>query len=933
MALHLAKVIGVLLLAGMAAQVTAAVEPPALVNPGFEEGMKGWKTWVARAPVKAEVVPGERGNCLRLRGEAGSRVNVSQTVSVAPQQCYRVRFRYLAGPNGAGGGSLGFFRVTFTDPNGKFLDYPCAVSLLDTFGRWVEVERVVKTPLSIGTLDVAFNNSGASEVLVDDLSLEAVPTPPQPPNTWAQLVAPRKERPVFSAWQYNNDAPHFQRMALKYGWRYRYEEQFDQLRDTGTIGFWGGEETYRRYARRGIRACIYLHHDAEAYRKAHYDGEPPADYPAMLDPVWHDGYVAACKEACAKWGKSPGIAYFFVVDEAFGKYRGAITAKEKRLSPDWARLDAEVRQRFGGGVHGLPDGPDDDNPYRWIAYYSWAGDQLARTFARLRQVIDDSGCGAKLLGPDEFGAFCPLPWADLARSADLFVGQSLPISYTARAYTPGFITRCALDMTGKPVHNATQIVSYGGSPSPEEVQRRYSQVLQNGGEGQMLIAVEWFDRELNHHQHSAPERWATVCNFLRLMAENRVRTPTESAVSILCSSPSLQAQGRSLNDSWLQTAYALCGPVVGAWPRMIDSDALAKGQTPLTGKIVLVPYAPYERPAVLRQLEAFAREGGLVLFCDPGALARDTLGGELPSRALLGAMVEPVGRRREMRLEWPAASRQRVYAEECFALQPDPGATVIGRYEDGSVAAIRRPFGKGEVILFGGNPVASTAAADDPEWASWWKALLTTHAVPVDLPIWRLRLPDDALVQARKPEDVCLTGNSLVRCQNGAYLGANETVAGHYTLSVAPDLAPESGGANPVPFARGNLTNRLLAEKGPFNASRVATTPYQEADWANRWSGTALAGGLEVEFTLPEARDLTRLCLWFSGDCPDLVVEGATDGGWKRLARVKGESVGADVVDLTVPVRGAATRVRLRFAKGAGSFALGEVEIWAAANR
>ena len=40
---------------------------------------------------------------------------------------------------------------------------------------------------------------------------------------------------------------------------------------------------------------------AEAYRKAHYGGPPPEDIPPMLDPVWHDGYVEACRQACEFW--------------------------------------------------------------------------------------------------------------------------------------------------------------------------------------------------------------------------------------------------------------------------------------------------------------------------------------------------------------------------------------------------------------------------------------------------------------------------------------------------------------------------------------------------------------------------------------------------------------------------------------------------------
>ncbi len=932
--------LGTLALAALAALMCAgpvALAAPGVValdNPGFEQGLDGWRVWVARQPTQASITAGERGNCLRMLGEEGSRVVVSQGARVTPQQWYRVRYRYHAAPNG-GGGAMGYCRLTFYDQNGRFLDYPNTRPLLDSFGEWRQAEQVVRTPLSIGELSVEFNQSGPADLRIDDVSIEAVAPPEPAGNTWDDLARPRREPLTFSSWQYTNSAGHFRQMGLKYGWRYRYLDQFAELRDSHTVAMWRGDEVFDIFARTGLRAMVYLYWGAKDYRDRHYGGEPPEDIPAMLDPVWHDGHVHACREVCARYGTTPGIEYIFVQDESWNRYAQAIIPRDERVSELWAGLDAEVRRDFGNGVHGLPEGPDDDNPYRWIAYYRWAGRQWADTFARLRRVIDESGCGAKLLGPDEVGILMPLPWAELAESVDVFTGQCLYSRGSAREYVAGFTTKYARDLTGRPVHNATQIVKYSGSPPPEEVQRQYSLVLQSGGEGQMLIGVEWFDRELSHHQFSAPARWATIKNLLGLMATHRVETPARSTVALLYSSPSGMAQGAGFNSDELMTLYAILGPKLGAWPTFVDTGALAQGKATLDGFDVAVwATGRYETREAFGQLRDFVAAGGTLICCDAPALRSDIHGGPLPAEELLGASAVETTRQRSLDATWPDPSRQRVFAGICYVLEPaGPRVETIATWPDGSPAATRHPFGDGQVITFGASPVAGTYASEDPEWLDWWRAVLAEHGVEMDLPIWRLRLPDEALVHATAPEGICLTGNSFVRVQNGVYLGANEPAAGRYSMSVAPDLSPESAGGGAVAFDEGDLTDRVGATRGPFDSRGMAAEPYREEDWANRWSAAAMSRGPAIEFALLQARELSRVRLWFSGSLPELRVEGLAGGRWQRLAEAEAWSVGADVEELELPVSGSYSRVRLRFAPAEAELAIADIELWARDDR
>ena len=184
----------------------AAEEPVALTNPGFEDGIEGWSTWYARQPVKVTTVDGPGGKCLRALGEAGSRVVISQSFAAEPQAWYTVRYRFSAAPNGAAGGAMGYCRITFYDQNGTFLDYPSTEPMLDTFGEWTEAEQTFKTPLSIGEVNIGFNQSGAADLRVDDVSVARVDTPAPAPNTWSQLARRRAEPLLFSSWDYSNSA-------------------------------------------------------------------------------------------------------------------------------------------------------------------------------------------------------------------------------------------------------------------------------------------------------------------------------------------------------------------------------------------------------------------------------------------------------------------------------------------------------------------------------------------------------------------------------------------------------------------------------------------------------------------------------------------------------------------------------------------------------
>ena len=173
-----------------------------LMNPGFEEGLHGWGSWQSPADsVQVETVTRGEGNCVRFLGSPGSRMCFYQTVSVEPLSWYRIRFACNAGPRRSGGGAFGDMPTRLIDAHGKHFDYPCTVTLLDTFGEWREFEADLYAPMSCARVQVEFNSRGACDLRIDDVSVTVIEPPAEEalPNTWDRFAQPRTERLWFSS--------------------------------------------------------------------------------------------------------------------------------------------------------------------------------------------------------------------------------------------------------------------------------------------------------------------------------------------------------------------------------------------------------------------------------------------------------------------------------------------------------------------------------------------------------------------------------------------------------------------------------------------------------------------------------------------------------------------------------------------------------------
>ena len=100
------------------------------------------------------------------------------------------------------------------------------------------------------------------------------------------------------------------------------------------------------------------------------------------------------------------------------------------------------------------------------------------------------------------------------------------------------------------------------------------------------------------------------------------------------------------------------------------------------------------------------------------------------------------------------------------------------------------------------------------------------------------------------------------------------------------------------------------------------------SQWIVGWDDRA---PISITFDLKDIHDLSRIRLFYSGTMPSLQVSGRGKGQtWEDLASAGEETVGEDIKDVVVHLRGTHRYVRLDLAarRGGERFELCEVEIW-----
>ena len=775
-------------------------------------------------------------------------------------------------------------------------------------------------------------------------AMRALPNVEHPIRTWVvddplfgELLG--DEPPGLAAqgalmWTHSLNTRLMQETAKRFALRYVTDEAYRDFGAHGLIAIGGGlvsGERARYFSRHGVNNLAYL------------KAKPPG-IPWELDPASLDLYISRVEELLSQphphlWGIYAGDE----LDEIAIAQGAGLMADPPEGYEYLEQANEQVKRIYGGGKWGIPEGMSDRSPYKWIAYHKWALARLRERHRRLRETVQRLHPGLPIVSTDPVGGIHGFEFSRQAPFFDIFTHQYLPRQKRWRQYL-GFLTKVLVDLTGKEVWPCAHIENYGMATTPEETVEELSQVLRNGGHGYHFYMPDTANGsklvgDTRVCMFGSPARWQTVMNIIdRTSHMPRPRYPTYSRTGIVYNDDCLQTQNhKSGRTHWYRTeaCYTFLGPIARSWFRFVDCGQILDGPALRDAFDVLyLPTAQYQQPEVATRVMQFVRDGGTLVCGDPMAFQTDTIGNDTSARRAELFGVE-VGEGVKSKVVWPnvyGIARELPVSGSAFELgvKDSSRVTVLADFDTGSPAITSHAYGKGRAILFGSNPFVF-AANEDPEWRTFFMAMIHDLGSPIGLDIWRFKFPDTVIPKTISPRGRCLTNNNVQWREECAHFPHNTDTGGSYSYSVAPNRMPDSEASGAIPFPEGKLTDRRSSIKAEKTKAEWYA-PYKEpaGRWMVSWSDP---GEVSVTYDLKELCRLRSLRLWFTDTMPDVRVEGSVDGRqWASLGGKKGRQAGRDVRELWVLLRQdtPCRYVRATFAPRAQAEKLSivETELW-----
>jgi len=742
---------------------------------------------------------------------------------------------------------------------------------------------------------------------------------------------------------YNCNASKFRAFAKKFAHRYVLAEQWKELSANNLV-----------HISHSVDDCIEW--KAPLVVKLGGKSDAPLVFgsrgrksPWLLDPKVQDAYIKSVSEKIGKY-QGQGLWGLWAGDEVMA---GAMT----HFVPEGARYaavdeaDKEIKEKYGFGKFGIPLAPSGEqlskhlavsspkNPYVLIAYRRWVNDKMTQMYKRAYQEAKKLNPNIVMIGETSIGSSPATDYEAMAGYFDVFSTQILDYLMKVGDRNPfipmiqnGCETKIIADLTGKPVCPLVQNGDYMGSPSAEETRERYSQVFRNGGAGIMLLAVEWFDRELNHHKFCAPERWKAlleICKQVNTM--NRVKLPKDPDVAILYPTYTLLGQPGPYRSQSMLTNYALVGPLSGAWFKFVSDRQIERGIKNLNDfKLLYIPYCKYERPQIVRKFQDFVSNGGTLVMTDPQCFATDINGDDITKfrEELFGIKVGKGKKAKNIitDLVWHKKVKLPVKGGS-YNLTVMSGVEVVAKFEDGTPAITIKKQGQGKAIFFAHNPFKKSANIDyDAPWVKFFIALQKDMGIKMNRKIWRFKFPP--VPKTPTPQNLCLTGNNVFFDANCPLDRYNLKTGGSYGYSYAPSGNSDVLKGGEISFAKGHLTDRPKAANNRLLGRWVSESKAEIPRWTVSWRDRKETS---ITFDLKKNYKVDSLRLFYSNQLPKMVVEGSVDKqNWQKLASSKKEQVTLDVLDKSYSLKGNYRYLRLNFGeRDAGqSLTLVEVEIW-----
>ncbi len=796
------------LLAALALWATRALANNELAPPGgFEAGFAGWTRWGRNA----DLISLETGRT--AKGKTFARIPHGHNALyfqciMSPGQAYAMRFRYrLEGRNPSGQVALSFntkegaFRSAGFKTLKIVLPDPHAES-------WADFEEVfMPTPVT-ASCQVSFSAAAGSTLWLDDVSLVMVERPAdltEPPSPW-QGMSHRTAHPLFRellsskpgnytvvCWTHDlnrNDKSgrNLPEFADDLKWEQEVRKIFKETGEAG-LGFMdlpgrldGADPTRtvefhsEQFRKHGVKFDVWTE-GSESLTAAVKNGAEvlnPADQKLGKRPMvsWVDPkYVEAQEKILRKLGARLRDLPF--VGAYYGKDEPTVHIPDGRPE-NWGSygqtMGKEVREKYGFGKFAAPQ-PDEkqfqsdpNRPLRWIAYNRWMSDKFIETRKRLHGVLHEVHPGARYTGanfwfmsrfvPYDYAAFAPCsdlveldPYASSAEARHSVAIPGMEKTLGRGVFNHGFGAKFMSDLTGKPVRIVAQAFDYAGyAMQPDDLREWVSQAIRCGAS-----AIDYYT--LDRPRQTRRDRWEMMLHLAReLTRMNRLELPDDPDTAILYSLYTHMSHGPNTGGDQLYAAHALIGEMAGSWFKFVSDAQLERGEAGLDRyKVVYLPLAKYMTPEATRKIEAYVRDGGVLVCGDAEAFTSDLAGNDTRAtqeRILGFKLLEP---KNAVSLTLNTSDFGLAAGTSVRLLETDPydtvgprligltdaTAVVLATYPDGAPAIISRKLGKGRVIAFATNPFSPSVTVEKGSWPTLFKNLQVSLGCKVDRPIWR----------------------------------------------------------------------------------------------------------------------------------------------------------------------------------------------------
>ena len=764
-----------------------------LVNPDFQAGLDRWELYGNdKAGIRLGTGDGPSGsNCAIVPvGHA----SISQTMTLKPRRVYELSFRFKRSEPSTQAGLVFFLNRTGGINasagviNLEFPQHPGE--------GWEEFREAFRTPSATTTGKVILSARGSGEIRFAGIELKEIERSSNllPTSDWSRLASIRTKAPLFDEllsdkpgsytvveWTHNmNKANLPASMAAKYTDEQWKQEQIAMYREAGEVGLhhyslpWQGDVAGEMHERFGMQFDVTcessgvmanaIQAGAELLNPVRSSTTSARKTASLVDPIYVRTAAEEIKKHATRFAGKPFVFAYCGKDEpSIGIPEGPVSS----WGPFGKQCAKELLENYGFGRYAIPAPGDPEflrdeanRPFRWIAFNRWMADRYAQSKKEISAALKSVDPKARYIPCDFWfmSGFQPYDFALMGKYADIL--ECDPYASSAERmrgrglYNHGFGAKFLSDVSGKPVRVIVQAFDYAGyQMKPDDLLEWVSQAIRCGASH-----ISYY--QMDNPRFTDPERWKMMLHLSKtLTSMNAVKLPSDPEIAILYSADSHRAEGPSTKANEVYTAYSLLGERVGSLFDFVDDDSLARGEKSLAKyRALYIPLGTYQRKAVVRQIEKFAKDGGTVISGDPTVFSWDIDGSDISNvrERIFGVRVIGQKPRDSVRIstsDWTegVSGSLPIYRpvgrdgwpedNGCMIEKARGDVQVIGTFADGSPAITVAKYGKGRAIYFAANPFAPECLFEGDRWDGLFRAFQKHLGAKVDRPIWRFRLP------------------------------------------------------------------------------------------------------------------------------------------------------------------------------------------------